>query len=291
MIPTIPILFTGGSYGTYLEYILDTYSSYGTNCSGSLPFDSRGSSHGYRGNHIDDWDSYKQSKNYTNFVRWHPKQDHTNANQLPKIYEILEDVSKLILIYPEKKSHVLCINNIFDKYFKSDIQLFLRERGLNINSFDNWDIQARQLKDIPLWIVREYLSMFLVPAFESELDWDIRPDLPSNVHIITVGNLLYNFSHVLEEITNEFDITFNQKAYDIHSKMLKLQKHLHKHDIIERIVNSVTHGYDYDWRNEQLTILDESIIQYELRSKGIEIKCYQLNIFPTNARDLSSLAF
>ena len=72
-IDTIPIVFPGGAYGTYLHWCLDTLTS---KTPVYTPFTSIGSSHNFQGKHLynmQGWNNFVLSPMDCKFVRFHPK--------------------------------------------------------------------------------------------------------------------------------------------------------------------------------------------------------------------------
>jgi hypothetical protein len=63
--------------------------------------------------------------------------------------------------------------------------------------------------------------------------------------------------------------------------MTSLQQHLNKDDICKRIIVDFLNGNDFAV-NDNLSIVDEAWIQWELRNNGYEMYCNGLNDFPKN---------
>ena len=71
---------------------------------------------------------------------------------------------------------------------------------------------------------------------------------------------------------------------------LSLQQHLHKDLVVDAIVNGVVRSEHFDWSQHQLTMWDEAFVQWTLRDlHGLDMKCYNVNVFPTNTTDLRNL--
>ena len=64
---------------------------------------------------------------------------------------------------------------------------------------------------------------------------------------------------------------------------------MNKDAVCDKIVNSIATNELFDWSTISLSILDEAWIQKSLSDKGIQIKCYKLNTFPTNSKDFQPL--
>jgi hypothetical protein len=73
MINTVPIIYNGGSYGTYLEWCLTSLCSEHPI---QEPFNHNGNSHEFRGNFvsgIQNWQQYLSTGTPHQLVRLHPK--------------------------------------------------------------------------------------------------------------------------------------------------------------------------------------------------------------------------
>ena len=69
-------------------------------------------------------------------------------------------------------------------------------------------------------------------------------------------------------------------------------KYTQKDIIVDNIVNAIIAGTEYDWGEGKLSLIDESIVQMRLRDlHELDLKCYNLNVFPTNTTDLKKLLF
>jgi len=67
----------------------------------------------------------------------------------------------------------------------------------------------------------------------------------------------------------------------------KQQYIIDEYNLIENIITNTIDNKNFSW--EPVNIIAESIVQQKLRSRGFEIKCYNLNIFPTNSKILHNL--
>ena len=74
---------------------------------------------------------------------------------------------------------------------------------------------------------------------------------------------------------------------DIYHAWFSKQSHHDKDNLIRMIVESVTSTNNFALDN--LTCLDEIVIQHKLRTKGYEIKCNGLNTFPTTMQQLRDI--
>lgn len=68
-----------------------------------------------------------------------------------------------------------------------------------------------------------------------------------------------------------------------------LQCHMNKDLLCNQIVESIITNEYFDWSATALTFIDEAMIQKLLRDAGVQLRCYNLNIFPTNTKDFLPL--
>jgi len=289
---TIPIIFSGGSYGTYLEWVLTTLTS---DCKIVPPFNTNGNSHKFKGNHlinINGWTDYVKKNLVNQFVRLHPKvtKDESINNNISLI---LTTASKIIYIYPDNTATLLVINNYFSKIWSDwwDYQ-FCNEISPAV-IYKNWPVPAdTPIKEIPHWIKREFLSFYLMPAWLDQVGTPI--ETTDSILPITVSDLLYNFKNTINIIKNFINIPFIKSLEDllpIHNQMLSLQKFTN-HDILcNQIVNHAVTDVLLDWQHQPLTLVSESWIQWRFRELGYKMACHGLDMFPTNTVQLKELLY
>jgi hypothetical protein len=295
---TIPIVFNGGAYGTYLEWLLTTLT---TDCPVVDPFTKSGNSHGYQGRHLIDmrgWNEYVNTADTASkFVRLHPKSSTTESISA-NLKTILSSVDRCIYIYPDNDSMLLVINNYFSKIWKDWwAHQISNEIGLE-KIYDNWPIDpGLPVDQIPVRIQREFLSYYLMPSWYNQVEWyhlDTWRDQQCTT--ILVNQLLDDIEGTLYQIQKDNGLTWTKLVNDIfpmHQKMLSLQQHRNQdqlcRDIIKSVVTDAAVGMD--WTDIDLPLASQSYIQYELRNLGFEIECHDLDNFPTNSVHLKSIIY
>jgi hypothetical protein len=297
---TIPIIFGGGAYGTYMEWCLTTLA---TDNEILPPFTSVGSSHHFVGQHllnIEGWNRYIANEtSLSRFVRLHPKtkKEESIAQHLEVI---LASVEKMIYVYPDKDSVLLNVNNWFDKILPSWIPGGHRtENAHEINYFadkiyQNWPVaRTVPLDKIPVWIQREFLSFYLMPAWRDQVDWYF-PDRWSNENccVVLIHDLLFNFVETITKIQKFCNLEFKRPITDItpyHDQNLSLQKYLDQDRLCQQIIQATLNNINLDWT--KLPLVSESWVQWELRNQNFEIKCEGLDTFPTNSVQLKELLY
>jgi len=147
------------------------------------------------------------------------------------------------------------------------------------------------------WALREFYSFYIYLAWydQNRLD-DVKAiqDI-DNVHVIHTEDFLSweTFLTMLIDVKQHCGLLTPRlgKMEEIWNKWIVLQEHKNKDQIVVEIINNILADRNFDWADKNLTIYDEAMIQYYLREKNIEIKCNELNVFPTNTNDLKELLY
>lgn len=290
---TIAIAFHGGSYGTYLEWCLTTLVSHAQI---QEPFNQNGNSHKFRGNHLFDmrgWRRYLSSDAQHQFVRMHPKSSNKESVS-DNICEIANNVSHLIYLYPGQENVLLNVNNYFYKIRNNWISYtFSKEVDLN-KIYDNWPVDpATPVDQIPTWIMREFLSYYLMPAWFDQVEWERPHVYPcQNITVITVQQLLFDFVNTIMSIKNTCNLDYQiepEQLLPSHVKNLQLQQYLDHDRICKEIIESIKNNTNISWPT--LSLPSEAWVQWALRDLGYEIKCHNLDVFPTNSETLRELLY
>lgn len=290
---TIAIAFNGGSYGTYLEWCLTTLTTTGAD---QLPFTEVGSSHRFAGNHllnISRWDKYLDSHKNYQFARLHPKtqmQDSLNDN----MNRLCNTADSVIYLYPDPGSVLLSINNSMSKIWEDWWSVQFSQYINADKIYQNWPVSMDLTIDqIPVWIRREFLSYYLMPAWYDQVEWYHPANWSHpNACVITIKELLFEFEHTLIKIKNHCGIRYIKPIQDIlpyHRENLSRQKFLDDDQLCKKIIYSTLNSLNFDW--PVLSLGSESWIQWELRNQGFEIRCHGLDIFPTNSLQLKELLY
>ena len=292
---TIPIAFSGGSYGTYLEWAL-TYLT--TDQLLPLPFTDSGSSHLFAGNHVEDidvWRDYKKKNKFNQFARLHPKisqQQSLTAN----LEEILDSVDCMIHLYPDSNSQLLVINNWISKVRKDWWDQEVKTAIGSDRIYSNWPVDPNTpIDQIAPWIQREVLSYYLMPAWQDQVEW-YHPDQwhDSRCLVILVGDLIANFEHCIARIVDHCGLTLVKPLHSIsqfHKQMLSLQPYLNQDQLCSDIIDHTLNNQTFDWTDQPVPLASQAWIQWQLRNLGWEIRCHGLDSWPTNSVQLKNLIY
>jgi hypothetical protein len=294
MISTIPIIYNAGAYGTYVEWCLTTL------CSTEAiqePFNANGNSHGFQGNFLSrmpGWRDYVSASTQHKFVRLHPK---TSAEEslTNNLTEILEPVPGIIYLYPDRDSMMLGVNNYLSKPWH-DWWLHHFSTSIDVSKiYSNWAVNNTPITEIPMWIRREFLSFYLMPAWYDQVEWyHLDTWTHPRSHNVLIKDLLYNFESVMTGLQQALDLDFVRPIADLlpyHEKNLQLQTHKNQDQLCKHIVDSIVNNVEFDWSDQNLPLASESYIQWQLRNLGYEIQCHELDKFPTNSVHLQELLY
>ena len=275
------ILFNAGSYGTFVEWCLN----YFTGTAEKISFNSNGNAHNFLGKNLTNFSrclQYINSSDNFPIVRFHPKITK-DEDIIGNLKIVNENFNKVIYLIPTKNSIAWNINNKFEKIWDEG---WLKHNEIQFaDCLAGWDNE--NLEHMKPWELREFLSLYLYPQHlaESELEkiQDVQKEF-TKFQFITLDSLRDNFKDTIVSLLEYCELTPTQldKIEKIYQEWISQQYHCYKDIIINNIIDSVLSDNFYDWLNHNLTLVDEALIQYYLRQHNIEIKCYNLDVFPTN---------
>lgn len=220
--------------------------------------------------------------------------------------------NKIIVLYPTVSSKLWLHNNVIDKCILTDDEFktyyepygytrnFFRislttdpikklketiKKELDLDKSNYWG--KNSIDELEYWELRELLSVYW---FNRDKDlytcWKQLSRNFNNILFVSINELKNNPIASIKLIFNFFNID-NYNHTDIQnilSQWEKLQIHKDKDSTVDLIIQSVLEDVYYDWANTNLSILDEAYIQRQLRENNVEIKCFNLNKFPTNTK-------
>lgn len=291
---TVAIAYTAGAYGTYLEWCLTTLTSEGKIVA---PFSSNGNSHKFQGNlfiHLFDKTDIVDSTKNLNFFRFHPK--HNKKQSLSdNLTNVCNITQSLIHLYPDRNSVLLCISNMHAKVFENWWESQFNEYVIDQNEiYNNWPIDpGLNINQVPGWVQREFLSLYLMPAWFDQIEW-YHPDVwqHKKCQVLTIHELLHNFEKTLSQLEYFCNLKYKKPVTDLlefHKQNLQNQLYLDEDTLCNQIVNSAVEGKSFSWSPRSL--ISEAWIQWQLRNLGYEIQCHELDIFPTNSVHLKELLY
>jgi len=286
---TIPILFGAGAYGTFVEWCLNYFSGEDVVVD---PFKLNGNSHRFVGNHflnLKGWRDYVNSDYNWKFVRFHPKTEQ-NDSVIETAEEVLLSVEKAVILYHDDSLTLLAINNKFDKIWEEG---WLVKTSENFDyHFKNWN--KTSLNDMSIWELREFLSLFIFKQHKDEFQNDQVSEYQNEkIKKVNLKSLFNDFENTIKDLLLWCKLDLVKDNFnEIYETWISKQQHRHKDEVVLKIINSVLGEQYYDWSNQKLSIVDEAFIQMSLRDlHNLDLRCYNLNVFPTNTKDLKELLF
>lgn len=287
----IGIAYNGGAYGTFVHWCIEYFSGV---IDGPLPFNSNGNSHKFKGLAVTEaakLNKFFNSKKFLNtkVFRFHPK-NHKHENAVKSITTALQHVEKCIVLHPTEQSILWNINNKFTKIWRNG--WIDHEKNNFIDNLRQWNPGFVTLDQIAVWELREFLSFFILKQHYAETDLpDILNYYNDNVLKIPLDALSTEFEKTIRSILDFCELEVRRENFqEVYSQWMPLQVHSDKDAFVNDIVDSVTNDWQYSWESKQLTLVDEAFVQMKLRDlHNLELKCYNLDVFPTNTNELKNL--
>ena len=287
---TVLIIYPPGGYGTFFEWCLSYFS--GELESNDSPLDKdAGSARNFDGNrldfpkHLQQGTEFLTTAEYLNsdlnykFVRSHGEHDLAPVQQYINQYGSY--FKKIIHLRHDNLVMLEILSNMIHKIKKVDIAA-------------TWYKRANVTDSDAIWEIREKLT-FLIEGRYSHYDTHLNFIAP-NVLDIPVGSLGNNFEQVIEDVFVKLNLKFDPiRKQQLSTRLAEWrdsQPYLHIDRKCTEIVNATVNDRYYDWSHIQLDIFAEAYIQMQLRLlHKLQLKCYNLNVFPTNTKDLKELLF
>lgn len=140
------------------------------------------------------------------------------------------------------------------------------------------------------WEIREKISFNLSSYLFSD-QWKVNK---GNFLIVNIKDILEYPEQTVRNLCSNLNLKVDEdNSKNFSEKVLFWQQNQifrHKDKVCRKIVDSVVKNYFFNWSNEQLLILDESFIQMLLRDlHGLELRCYNVNVFPKNSTELRDI--
>lgn len=294
MITPIAIVFTPGCYGNFIHWCIEYFSGGDI----EFPFDQKtGRSHIKSKNFKFSYDKsyYLTVKSfYTDLTEINPNCEivlvhptiHTEIKLIEVVSKFLDINRKVIFLNCTENSVLLNINNKITKNPQTSNWM----DSLNILK-KNIERYNKNRDSLNTWEERELLSFFVFKQHESESEYKtFEMPINDNFLYISIESLIDNFESTIRKIFNFINLDIHRENFDeIYSEWIKLQFYKDSDKNAKEILSAILNNKFLDWSDKNLSIVDEAWIQYQLRDEhGIEIKCWNLNKFPTNTEDLKS---
>jgi hypothetical protein len=146
--------------------------------------------------------------------------------------------------------------------------------------------------DDPTWQVRQKLSRWFERRHSVYDTWHRAhgPNVLTLKIIDFVQDPLTSLVEVMPELDFQIDRSRIEPFKQIVEEWRSLQKFLSIDKTVQRIVDCTVNNVVCDWSSENLSIIDEAFVQMLLRHlHKLDLRCYNLNVFPTNTESLRKL--
>lgn len=276
----IIVLFPAGAFGSTIEYSLRAFSNELTKVDAQVKED--GSMHSFSKEwHPTTIERFLKNKDFTQEIATptYPGQDYLTPGETVKQLQNFITKNEKVILIMMNSVEMAERNQLFAYYKAPDFMPVVME-----NKEKSWNSEYKSYLDMQPFELREALS-FYIDTQTSYLE--IKKDAVKNWLYITPDDILYDFQNTIIRLMEHCNLTINQSASidTFYQNWFEKQQYVLKEfETINMIVKSITLGRYFKW--EKISILGEAIIQSRLRKQGLEIACYNLNVFPTDTTEL-----
>lgn len=291
----IIIPFSPGSFGSLVEYCIREFSVEFKNL---RPIS-------FLGNPIKDDGSVHRYKKLNHPVNKNELKSaiQTSSEILTPIYPMKDiksnEIIKFINLFKKSTDTILLIK--ISNYKWAEINFLFKWykiwKGLNFSHtiihndvekikslVTKWNSEYKTFDDFKTWEFREFLSLYYYDFIKNDIIDESIPSSITNEEIIT--NTHSTILKVFDLCNLTIDRPEELKEF-INYWRDKQQYVLNEYYLIDDIVNNTIDNKSFSWN--LICLFSEAIVQKRLRDSGYELKCYDLNEFPTNAKQLNQL--
>ena len=216
--------------------------------------------------------------------------------------EILDEIKKYLI--PSDKNILIYANSLQDcelnmlfQYhkiakardartgMKTGIEIFC---GNNQNDIAQWNKDYGHWTEMQTWELREWLSLF----YEGWVAEWVESQYQAHDDFLKIKNteILYNTKETFLKVA-EFCNLHNDKPVDdfVQEWSSKQNYILSEFNTIAEILDNTLAQKEFTWN--PINIIGEAIVQRRLREKNYEIRCNNLNTFPTDSESLYNLLY
>jgi len=194
--------------------------------------------------------------------------------------------TKEFLKFRMESDIVTRIRHLIDLELNSKLSPFTR------NNLMGWN--KSNIYDFDIWQLRELLSFYWFSRSQGQIQaWQQVKQNNPDILVLSISNLKNQFEQSVTQAANFAGITAHSQAWEklvtTHQQWVKLQHQINKDSLCNKIIKCLATKESFDWSTAELSIVDEAFIQYKLHNTGINIRCQDLNTFPTNTQDFIPL--
>jgi len=293
----IHILFVGGSFGSMLEWGIRNYTGHYNAVDTAMTED--GSMHNfdkmYHPFDDSDYDAHAVLDKIVNL----PKDSIITAtypNAKISIQEIIEFFKQ-----PEfEKDTVINVTvpniDVAEKILLMNYHKLVVGLGYGFDYFClkherniiNWNTNYKNWRDMQTWEFREWISLFYHEYVQEWIDAQQYCD-PSWVKINPI-NIVRFYDEVIATVISYSRLTYADNLdadVKVQEWCSKQEEIFQEHEQAKLIVDKTISNEYMEWL--PMNVMAEAIIQKRLRDRGYELRCFDLNTFPSNTNDLRNL--
>jgi len=271
----IKVLYPPGCYGTFLTKCLYKLTSLNQTGDCDFVFDEYGSSHDYY---------YDRLTDTQNVII------HGHIENLS-----VDPTDSVVVIMPCKNHHLDYFDNTFYKAAKEKIceyiHQFFDSSEVQFKLLNFWNHSGQLTDNTPNWILREWCSFWIHDCLDQCYNAQKYQRFDRATYVST-QEIFQNLPTLMSKLAATLSLTVTvdqleieeiQKNFVKNQRLYLIQKKCQSwvFDIIEG-KNSISPCQ---------TIFDEAFVQHLLRKHGYEIKCNELNLYPTNAFEFKKLIY
>lgn len=294
----IHIFFVPGMYGHMIDYAINRFAYKDPRFRPQNPA-SDGSMHRtdlprvYAHHHsINDFKSCDFSDTRTT-VPYYPLLD-------AKFYEVMQAVSNQCQTWAlDKKILMTSMSldsarlNLFFQYhkiadgvfFKAGMELFYG--GAPDLSFKAWNSDYTSFSCMRRWELREWFSLAWKGLVK---EWMIDPLPGSDWLVLDNKEFIHDITKKMHLIFSHCDLLWDPALESFLEDYRSAQYYiLEEFALVDKICDNVINQQNFCW--EECNVIAESLIQSKLRDQGYEIRCQDLDRFPTDIATLSNLLY
>lgn len=295
----IHILFLPGTFGSTINHVLKNYTVGSTITSYPVDYLLTDDGSMHLENKQGHWENQLQLKQYFNNEIDQNIKISTPIYPLPDLKA--QDIINLFRVNRPRDRYIfLYVNNIADAELNMLMQYYKIAKGIfnhtvkifcgkNEHNILNWNSNYSHWSQMQTWELREWLSLFYIEWVDEWLT--AKQFVPNDWLGITNRAILDDTYHVFIEVCNfygKLDKNKEKKLFEFSQVWRAKQQYIiDEYNLIETIVQKTLNHENFTW--SKLCLISESMIQQKLRSNGYEIKCFQLNEFPTSSEKLGRL--
>lgn len=291
----IHVFFVPGMFGSTLEYVLSSFTKELNPIKTTIMWD--GSMHGFEKqahfSHPMVYEQFFKTKtgnctDNTITTPIYPYEQTHLVDILPIFNQYRSKSDSYILVHAgnieEAELNLLFqYNKLADGFYQRGLAIFCGENQHNITQ---WNTDYTHWSEMAQWQLREWFSLFYPDWVQewiaSAHEVDNKFNKITNREIVTDPYVSFSKLIKLCQLTEQGNL------YEFSQYWASKQSYiLDQFWLLDTIVSNTINDVEFKW--DPINVIAESIIQQRLRTKGFEIRCDGLNVFPTDSKTLYTL--